>query len=602
MTKNKNIESILKSLPEEPGVYQHLNREGEVIYVGKAKNLKKRVSSYFVNNRTGKTEKLVSNIADIKYIVVENEQDALLLENNLIKQYQPYYNILLKDGKSYPYICITNEDYPRIYKTRNIDKKKGTYYGPYSFSNSLDYVLDVIHQLYPVRTCNLKLTEEDVNKGKYKVCLKYHIKKCCGVCENYLDIKNYNKYIEEIIKIIKGDANEISEMLEKEMIRLASELKFEEAQQIKKRYDIIENFRTKTIIVNTSITDTEVYGYKEHNNSVYISIIVVHKGSVIRGKVIEYQKKIEETKEDILGKGIYDLRNQLNSKSKTIYVPFLPEFTDDSIKTIKIPERGDPKKLLDLAIKNVEQYNLDKIKQTEKLNISQRSIKILTELQEILKLDQLPYIIESFDNSNIQGENAVAACVVFINGKPSKKDYQLFNIKTVSGIDEAASMREITYRRYSKLKESNGTLPDLIIADGGIVQMNAIAEVVYKQLDLKIPIAGLVKDDRHRTSTLLYGFPPKEVQLNQRGELFMLLTQIQDEVHRFAISFHKKIRSKSQIDSEFDDIKGIGKATTNKLLKHFKSIRRIREAKDEELVEIIGKSKTEIIKKHFQNL
>ena len=599
MSASQHIQQILSSLPEKPGVYQHLNAEGEIIYVGKAKNLKRRVSSYFQKEHDNfKTQQLVKNIADIRYFIVNSEQDAFLLENNLIKKLQPHYNILLKDGKSYPSICITNEPYPRVFKTRKIIKNAGEYYGPYSFGNTVDLVLDLIHELYPVRTCRLPLTETEINSGKWKVCLKYHIHHCCGICENYVTKQQYDEYIEQIRKIIKGDAHEITEQLLRQMKQLAVDLKFEEAQQLKEQYNLLERFKSKTVITNTSIRDTDVFGYLEENEKVYVSILHVHKGSVVQGNVVEYKRMVEEEKEEILSRAIVELREQLGSTTQDVIVPFMPDFIENTIH-VSTPSQGDRKKLLDLAQQNVVQYQHDLQKQADRLNPDQRNTRILHALQDKLKLPNIPVVIDSFDNSNLQGTNAVAGCVVFRMGKPSKADYRKFNIKSVEGQDDYASMREVVYRRYKQLIDENSCLPDLIIADGGIGQMNAIREAVEDQLNLSIPIAGLVKNDKHRTSALLFGFPPQEIGLKPTDELFHFLTRIQDEVHRFAISFHKQKRSKSQTHSQLDEIQGIGSKSKELLLKHFKSVRRISEASVDELSKILTISRASIVYNHF---
>ena len=601
MKPNAHIESILKSLPESPGVYQYFNSEGVIIYVGKAKNLRRRVNSYFNREHDSyKTTLLVKHIADIRYLVAKTEQDAFLLENNLIKQYQPHYNILLKDGKSYPSICITKEPYPRVFKTRSIDKRTGEYYGPYSFSNTVDLVLELIHGLYPIRTCHLALTDESISSGKHRVCLKYHLKKCCGICEALCSKTDYLSYIDAARKIIKGDADEIGNQMMAEMKSLAAEMRFEEAQQIKEQYLLIEKFRSKTVISGTSVRDVDVFGFDEQERTVYISMLRIHNGSIVQGQTIEYRRQLDETREEMLAYGIAELRERLGSNTTDILVPFLPEWPGEDLR-FSIPSSGDRKKLLDLAMQNVRQYKLDRLKQADKLNPDQRVVRVLGELQKVLKLSELPMWIDSFDNSNIQGTDAVAGCVVFKKAKPSKADYKRFKIKTVTGADDYASMREIVYRRYSHLQEENAGLPDLIIADGGIGQMHAIREAVEQQLGLSIPIAGLVKDDRHRTSTLLFGDPPQEVGFKPTDELFRFLTQIQDEVHRFAIAYHIQKRSKSQTGSELDEIRGIGEKTKNLLLRRFGSVKRIREAKLAELVEIVGKSKGSIVYNHLNS-
>lgn len=599
MKPSPHIESILKRLPESPGVYQYFNKDGVIIYVGKAKNLKRRVNSYFnKEHESFKTNALVRNIADLKYIVVQSEQDAFLLENNLIKQYQPHYNILLKDGKSYPSICITKEPYPRIFKTRNIQKGTAEYYGPYSFTGTVDLVLEIIHQLYPLRTCSMGITDEQIDNGKLKVCLKYHIKNCCGVCAGYVSREEYQTYINNARKIIKGDAHELMEDMEKQMASLAEELRFEEAQQIKERYLLLEKFRSKTVITNNSVRDIDVFGYEEQEQNIYIAMLRIHRGCIVQGQTIEYRKQVDEEKEEILAHGILELRERLGSENKEIIVPFMPDIEDTELK-ISTPQSGERLELLKLAMKNVQQYKMDCLKQADKLNPDQRAARILGALQKMLGMEKMPVWIDSFDNSNLQGTDAVAGCVVFKKAKPSKQDYKKFAIKTVVGADDYASMREVVYRRYKHLAEEGGELPDLIIADGGIGQMGAIREAVEDQLGLKIPIAGLVKDDKHRTNTLLFGFPPKEIGMKPTDEVFKFLTQVQDEVHRFAISFHKQRRSKSQTQSELDQIPGVGEKTKTELLKAFKSLKRLKEASLTDIQQIVGSNRGSVIYKYF---
>ena len=586
-------------LPENPGVYQYFNANDEIIYVGKAKNLKKRVSSYFNKiHDNGKTNVLVKNISYLRYIVVDSEENALLLENNLIKQYQPRYNILLKDGKTYPSICITNEEFPRIFKTRNINKKWGQYFGPFSSGYTINSILEIINKLYPIRSCHLALTEQSIAAGKFKVCLDYHIKKCKGPCEAYQTRKEYQDNINEVKKIIQGDANEISKLLFTKMKKLAGEYKFEEANEIKQKYDLIENYKAKSIIANSVVNNTDIFAYADDENSAYVNILRVSKGAIIQGYTIEYKKRIDETKEDILSIAIIELREKLNSNSKEIIVPFPIEIEFADIKFI-VPQRGDRKKLLELSEQNVKQYKLEKLKQTEKLNPDPKSIQLLTEIQQKLHLEKIPMTIEAFDNSNISGSNAVAACVVFKKAKPSKKDYRKYIIKTVQGPDDYASMKEVVKRRYIRLINENMPLPDLIIADGGIGQMEVIRQVVEDELNLKIPIAGLAKNDKHKTSELLFGFPPKEIGMKPNDTLFKLLAFIQEEVHRFAITFHRDKRSKSQTASELDKIPGIGEKTKNELIRHFKSLKRVKSSNLDELTKIIGTNRASIVYKHF---
>ncbi len=586
--KSDHIALLLKRIPESPGVYQYFDKEGQIIYVGKAKNLHRRVNSYFnKDHQSSKTRQLVAHIADIRYVVVENEQDAFLLENNLIKQYQPHYNILLKDGKSYPSICITKEPYPRIFKTRTINKKIGEYYGPYSFGYTVDMVLDLIHKLYPIRTCNMPISPDSIEKKKMRVCLKYHLKNCCGICEGK-GKECYQQWIDQARKLIKGDAHEIGHQLEEEMLMKSAELKFEEAADIKRKIELLEQFKSKTIITNSSAKDVDVFGYDEQDDKVYISMLHVHSGSIVQGQTIEYRRKMEEEKEELLAMGMMELRSRLESETKDVIVPFIPEVFDDSLH-VYIAVSGDKKKLLDLAMQNVRQYKLDRLKQEDKLNPEQRGVRILTELQKMIGLPTLPRWIDCFDNSNIQGTNPVAGCVVYRMAKPSKSDYKRFEIKTVDGADDYASMREVVRRRYQHLLDSNEQMPDLIIADGGIGQMHAIREAVEDQLGLHIPIAGLKKNDKHRTQTLLYGFPPKEISMPVTSEVFRLLTNIQDEVHRFAITYHKVKRSKAQIHSQLDDIQGVGEATKQKILAHFGSVKRAGAATIDEWIDLLGK-------------
>lgn len=587
--QSEYITTLLQRIPHSPGVYQHLDKEGNIIYVGKAKDLHRRVNSYFQkDHQSSKTRQLVAHIADIRYVVVESEQDAFLLENNLIKKYQPHYNILLKDGKSYPSICITKEPYPRIFKTRIIDKRHGEYYGPYSFGNTVDLVLDLVHKLYPIRTCHMLLLDDQIRKGKYKVCLKYHLHNCCGICEQKPESTQYAAWIEQARKIIRGDAHEIVRQLNAEMTELSAKMKYEEAGEVKRKLDLVQQFCSKTIITNSTAGEVDVFGYDEQDDNVYIAMLHVHSGSIVQGQTIEYKKKIEEEREDILAMGMLELRERLGSTTKEVIVPFIPAVYDENMH-IYIANAGDKKRLLELAMQNVRQYKLDRLKQSDKLNPEQRAVRILSELQSMLGLPTLPAWIDSFDNSNIQGTNAVAGCVVYKMGKPSKQDYKRFEIKTVEGADDYASMREVVRRRYQHLKDDGGKMPDLIIADGGVGQMHAIREAVEEQLGLHIPIAGLKKNDKHRTQTLLYGFPPQEVGMPVTSEVFRLMTQIQDEVHRFAISYHKLKRSKAQTASQLDDIQGVGEVTKQKILRHFGSLKRAGSATEAEWQELLGK-------------
>ena len=597
--KDDHIALLLKRIPESPGVYQYFDKDGQIIYVGKAKNLHRRVNSYFnKEHQSSKTRQLVVHIADIKYVVVASEQDAFLLENNLIKECQPRYNILLKDGKSYPSICITKEPFPRIFKTRTINKKIGEYYGPYSFGNTVEMVLELIHKLYPIRTCNMPLTADSIEKKKVRVCLKYHLKNCCGICEGK-GKEEYSEWIEQARKLIKGDAHEIGKQLEEQMMRLAGEMKYEEAADIKHKIELLEQFKSKTIITNSSAKDVDVFGYDEQDDRVYISMLHVHKGSIVQGQTIEYKRKMDEAKEEIMAFGMMELRRQLESNTKEVIVPFIPEVFDDTLH-VNIAVSGDKKKLLDLAMQNVRQYKLDRIKQEDKLNPEQRGVRILTEMQQMMGLPTLPKWIDCFDNSNIQGTNAVAGCVVYRMAKPSKSDYKRFEIKSADGSDDYSSMREVVRRRYQHLIDEGGQMPDLIIADGGLGQMHAIREAIEDQLGLHIPIAGLKKNDKHRTQTLLFGFPPQEISMPVTSEVFRLLTNIQDEVHRFAITFHKQKRSKALIHSELDEIKGVGPVTKQKILTHFGSVKRARTASKEEMVALLGKSCGSVIYEQLQ--
>lgn len=606
--KSEELLLQIKSLPSEPGVYQYFNSLGEIIYIGKAKNLKKRVSSYFNKiHDSGKTNVLVKNIDSLKYIVVETEEDALLLENNLIKKFQPRYNVLLKDGKTYPSICITNEEFPRIFKTRNIIRNGSQYFGPYSSTYTIDAILEVIHKLYPIRTCRLPLSEEKIKEGKFNLCLQYHIKKCNGPCEGKESLVEYRKHIDEIREIIKGNADKISKILHEEMMELSSKLLFEEANKLKEKYELIQNYQSKSIIANTVLDDTDVFGFEEDEKNAYISIIRVSKGAIIQGLTIEYKKRLSElnseetleNKKDILSLAVVELRDRLHSQSKEIILPFEIDIELKGI-AVSIPQRGDKKKLLDLAQQNVKLYKLEKLKQTEKLNPEQRGMQLMKALQEKLQLEKIPMTIECFDNSNIQGSDAVAACIVYKMGKPSKQDYRKYLIKTVEGPDDYASMKEVVYRRYSRVLKEETPLPDLIIADGGIGQMEIIRKVIYDELNLKIPIAGLAKNNKHKTNEVLIGFPPKTVGLKPTDQLFKFFAEMQEEVHRFAIKFHREKRSKNQTTSELDKINGIGEKSKKELISHFKSIKRLRAANLEDIEKIIGKHRASVVYKHFK--
>ena len=605
MTREENekrlayLKGIVSRLPEKPGSYQYYDAEGTIIYVGKAKNLKARVSSYFHTEVDRfKTKVLVSKIHNISYTVVNTEEDALLLENSLIKKYNPRYNVLLKDGKTYPSICVTNEFYPRIFKTRTINKKWGTYYGPYSHIGSMYAVLDLIKDLYHPRTCRMPITKEGVETGKYRVCLDYHIKRCGGPCTAKQSYEDYKKNIEQAREILKGNTRKILREMRAEMQQLAEELRFEEAEEVKRKYIALEGFVTRSEVVSHTIDNVDVFSITSDEKIAYINFIHVSNGSINQSFTIEYKKKLSEPDEELLQLGIIELRERFKSTSKEIIVPKEVDMELDGV-TFTIPQRGDKKTLLDLSIMNGKQYKFDRLKQAAKLNPEQKQTRLMKELQDKLHLPKLPYHIECFDNSNISGSDAVASCVVFKAMKPSKKDYKHFNIKTVVGPDDYASMKEVVHRRYSRLMEEEQPLPDLIVADGGKGQMEVIREVIQDELNLDIPIAGLAKNDKHRTNELLYGFPPLSVALKTDSELFHVLTQLQDEVHRFAITFHRDKRSKHALNSELDNIKGIGPKTRDELLNRLKSVRKIREADLTTLTEVIGQAKAKIIYEHF---
>ncbi len=590
------LKGIVANLPEGPGIYQYLNTEGIIIYVGKAKNLKRRVYSYFSKeHEPGKTRVLVSKIADIRYIVVNSEEDALLLENNLIKKYKPRYNVLLKDDKTYPSICVQNEYFPRIFKTRKIIRNGSSYYGPYSHMPSMNAVLDLIKHLYPLRTCNLNLSPENIRAGKFSVCLEYHIKNCAGPCIGLQSQEEYLRNIGEIKEILKGNTQDISRMLFQQMQELATEMKFEEAQKIKEKYTLIENYRSKSEVVSSILHNIDVFSIEEdENNSAFVNYLHITNGAINQAFTFEYKKRLNESKEELLTLGIIEMRERYKSLSREIIVPFEIDMELSNV-VFTVPQRGDKKKLLELSQLNVKQYKADRMKQAEKLNPEQRNMRLMKEIQQELHLDRPPLQIECFDNSNIQGSDAVAACVVFKKVKPSKQDYRKYIIKTVEGPDDYASMKEVVRRRYQRAIDEESTLPDLIITDGGKGQMEAVRQVM-EELHLTIPIAGLAKDRKHRTSELLFGFPPQTIGLKQHSPLFKLLEQIQNEVHRFAITFHRDKRSKRQVASALDTIKGIGEKTKTALLKEFKSVKRIKEASLEEISAIAGEAKAKIIK------
>ena len=607
MTKEENekrlerLKQIVGSMPEKPGSYQFYDKDGTIIYVGKAKRLKSRVSSYFHTEVDRyKTKVLVSKIENLTYTVVNTEEDALLLENSLIKKYNPKYNVLLKDGKTYPSICITNEYFPRIFKTRQINKKWGTYFGPYSHVPSMYAVLDLIKDLYHPRTCQQPLKMDEIERGKYKVCLDYHIKKCGGPCIGKQSHEDYIKNINQAKEILKGNTRGILRQMREEMMALAEDLKFEEAEAIKKKYELILGFCAKSEVVSHTIDNVDVMSITNDGATAFINYIHVSNGCINQSFTFEYKKKLEETDEELLSLGIAEMRERFKSHSKEIILPMALDIELEGV-TITVPQRGDKKTLLDLSIMNGKQYKFDRLKQKEKLNPEQKSVRLMTELQQLLKLPRLPYQIECFDNSNISGTNAVAACVVFKKMKPSKNDYRKYNIKSVVGPDDYASMKEVVRRRYERLRDENERMPDLIITDGGKGQMEVVREVIEDELKLNIPIAGLAKDSRHRTNELLYGFPAVTIGIKTDSELFHVLTRIQDEVHRFAITFHRDKRSKAALHSELDDIKGIGPKTKETLLKIFKSVKNIREASLEELDKAVGESKAKLIIEYFEN-
>ena len=595
----EKLKAIVKTLPEKPGSYQYYDADGTIIYVGKAKNLKARVSSYFHTEVDRfKTKVLVSKIWDISYTVVNTEEDALLLENALIKRYNPRYNVLLKDGKTYPSICITKEYLPHIFPTRTINKKWGTYFGPYSHVGSMHAILDLIKKLYHPRTCKQPLLQEGVESGKYQVCLEYHLKNCAGPCIGKQSWEDYQKNLSQAREILKGNTRQVLRELKEEMLRLAEDLRFEEAEEIKRRYLLIEQFVAKSEVVSHSIDNVDVLTITNDEKVAFVNYIHVSNGQINQSFTFEYKKRLEETDDELLQLAIVEMRERFKSTAKEIILPHEIDINMDGV-TITVPQRGDKKTLLELSLMNGKQYKFDRLKQAEKLNPEQKQVRLMKELQDLLHLPKMPYQIECFDNSNISGSDAVAACVVFKKMKPSKQDYRKYNIKTVVGPDDYASMKEVVWRRYKRLLEEEQPLPDLIIADGGKGQMEVIRQAIQDELNLDIPIAGLAKNDRHRTNELLYGFPPRTVGIKDTSELFRVLTQLQDEVHRFAITFHRDKRSKHALHSELDDIKGIGPKTRDELLNELKSVKRIREATLEMLTKTIGPSKAELVYNYF---
>ena len=608
MTKEENekrlarLKNIVLNMPEKPGSYQYYDESHTIIYVGKAKNLKRRVSSYFHKEVDRyKTKVLVSKIWDISYTVVNSEEDALLLENSLIKKYNPRYNVLLKDGKTYPSICVTNEYYPRIFKTRHINKKFGTFFGPYSNTASMYAVLELIKKLYKPRTCRLLLTRESVERGAFKPCLEYHIHNCLGPCIGRQSYEEYAENMRQAREILKGNTRQLSDMLYKNMQRLAENLEFEAAERVKQKYLLIESYCSKSEVVSHTITDIDVFSIADDDtrSHAFINFMHVRNGAVNQSFTFEYKRKLDETDEELLITAIPEIRERFKSEAKEIVVPFEMEWhLKDAV--FFVPQRGDKKHLLELSEMNCRQYKFDRLKQAEKLNPEQKQTRLMKELQQKLGMEKMPYTIECFDNSNISGTDAVAGCVVFKAMKPSKKDYRKYNIKTVTGPDDYASMKEVVRRRYSRMIEEDAPLPDLIITDGGKGQMEVVREVIEDELHLRIPIAGLAKDDRHRTNELLFGFPQKVIGLKTDSELFHVLTHIQDEVHRYAITFHRDKRSKHALHSELDDIRGIGPKTKEALLHHFRTVKRISEASGDELPAVVGSSKAAILKAHFK--
>ena len=597
--REEYLRGIVLNLPEFPGCYQYLDDKGVIIYVGKAKNLKRRVSSYFNKEQQSlKTRLLVAKIADIRYIVVNSEADALLLENNLIKQHKPRYNVLLKDDKTYPSICVTREYFPKIFKTRKINREYGRYFGPYTNAGALNALLKLIKELFPLRTCNLNITPEGVRNGKYNCCLEYQIKNCCAPCIAKISKDDYCKYIDEVVSILKGDIRVLQDKMVSEMKEKASNLEFETAAEIKKRYDLIENFRTRSEVVSATLNNIDVFNIESDEKSAFINFLHIKNGCISQAFTIEYSKKLDESDEDLISMGIVELRERFDSNAKEIILPFFLELSIEGV-TVTVPQKGEKARLLALSKLNVKQYKADRMKHDDKLNPEQKSVRMMKEVQELLHLEKLPVIIESFDNSNTQGTDPVSACIVFRKLKPSKKDYRKYNIKTVDGPDDYASMREVVGRRYRRIVEEGGELPNVIFADGGKGQMDAILSVVRDELGLDIPVLGLVKNSKHRTSEVITA-NGDIIGLKQGTMLFRLLSQVQDEVHRFAITFHRDKRSKRQVASELDSVKGIGEKTKQILLTHFKSVKGVKEVSMEELVAVIGKSKAEIISNAFK--
>ena len=597
----ERLKNIVLNMPDKPGSYQFYDINNEIIYVGKAKSLKKRVSSYFHKEVDRyKTRVLVSKIENITYTVVNSEEDALLLENSLIKKYNPRYNILLKDGKTYPSICITNEEFPRVFKTRTINKKTGTFFGPYSNIGSMYTVLELIAKIFKPRKCNMPMTTEGITSGKYKPCLEYHIHNCYGPCIGKISMEEYRENTRQVKEILNGNTRELGMWLYNEMLKKAEEMKFEEAEELKRKYVMLENFMAKSEVVSYTIKDIDVFSIvtEENDNMVFINYMHVKNGTINQSFTFEYRRKLYETEEELLLTAIQEIRERFDSHAKEIIVPFEIDWKMKDADFF-VPQRGDKKHLLELSVMNGKQYRFDRLKQVEKLNPEQKSVRLMKQLQTLLGLEKMPYHIECFDNSNISGTDAVAGCVVFKGMKPSKKDYRKYIIKTVVGPDDYASMQEVVRRRYSRMAEEGTTLPDLIITDGGKGQMSCVKEVIWDEMKLSIPIAGLAKDNRHRTNELLFGWPPKTIGIDVKSELFKVLTNIQDEVHRYAITFHRDKRSKSALHSELDDIKGIGEKTKEQLFRHFKTIKKLKEASLEEVATVIGQAKAKILKENL---
>jgi excinuclease ABC subunit C len=594
----ESLQAILKTIPSKPGVYRYFDSDGNLIYVGKAKNLKRRVSSYFNKEQTGKTRVLVSKIADIKFIVVESESEALLLENNLIKQYKPRYNIMLKDDKTYPWICVKKEPFPRIFLTRHKVNDGSEYYGPYPSVRTAHLLLDLLGQIYPIRSCKTTLTEANVEKGKYRVCLDYHIHKCIGPCVGIVSREAYCQMIAEAKEIIKGNLASVLKDLKTRMLDHASRMEFEEAQVIKEKYELLENYRSRSTVVSNTIHNVDVFSYVDAENLFYVNYMRVNEGAVVQSHTIELKRKLDETAEELLSLAVTEIRRQFESPSKEVVLPVKLDFDLGDVE-VTVPQRGDKMKLLELSRRNAVQYKMDVEKQRTLVDPERHQKRVLNQLKEMLHLPMVPEVIECFDNSNFQGDYPVAAMVQFVNGKPNKNAYRHFNIKTVEGADDYASMKEVVHRRYARLLEEEQPLPDLIVADGGKGQMEVMRQVIQDELHIDIPIAGLVKDDRHRTRELLYGFPPRAVGIKPDSEIFRLMTHIQDEVHRFAITHHRKKFEKGFLHSELADIKGIGKSTAEKLLLELKSVKTIKEASLESLTSLIGPAKAKLVYDHF---